>query len=92
MVNIAPSVLHLMHISCSHPMDHVYRYLSNYMANLFAGAWEPRDTSPLPVNIPMPSKSQGNDQTCMGLFFVVQAPFYYQIVFIFHLIFDSILN
>ncbi|ELU06807.1 hypothetical protein CAPTEDRAFT_171517 [Capitella teleta] len=33
-------------------------YLQNYLANLFAGAWEPRETSPLPVNIPMPSNHQ----------------------------------
>ncbi|CAI9602961.1 unnamed protein product [Staurois parvus] len=27
-------------------------YLQNHLNNLFAGAWEPRDTSPLPVSIP----------------------------------------
>ncbi|CAG0897660.1 unnamed protein product [Darwinula stevensoni] len=29
-------------------------YLNNYLANLFAGAFEQRDISPLPVDIPMP--------------------------------------
>ncbi|KAK7084954.1 hypothetical protein SK128_003302 [Halocaridina rubra] len=30
-------------------------YLSNYLDNLFAGAWEPRDTRPLKLNIPFAS-------------------------------------
>ncbi|XP_009075060.1 PREDICTED: acetolactate synthase-like protein, partial [Acanthisitta chloris] len=28
-------------------------YLQNYLRNLFAGAWEPRDVSPLPVHVPL---------------------------------------
>lgn len=34
------------------------RYLHNHLTNLFAGAWEIRDLSPLPVHIP-----QATDQT-----------------------------
>ncbi|PVD33270.1 hypothetical protein C0Q70_04523 [Pomacea canaliculata] len=33
-------------------------YLQNHLTNLFAGAWEPKDTSPLPVIIPYASSSQ----------------------------------
>ncbi|XP_067938307.1 2-hydroxyacyl-CoA lyase 2-like [Watersipora subatra] len=33
----------------------VNTYLYNYVDNIFSGAWEPRDTHPLPVDIPMPS-------------------------------------
>ncbi|CAG0894403.1 unnamed protein product, partial [Cyprideis torosa] len=32
-------------------------YLDKYLANIYAGAFENRDLSPLPVNIPMPSTS-----------------------------------
>ncbi|NXN19099.1 ILVBL protein, partial [Indicator maculatus] len=28
-------------------------YLQNYLRNLFAGAWDPRDMSPLPVKVPL---------------------------------------
>lgn len=28
------------------------RYLHNHLTNLFAGAWEVRDLSPLPVHVP----------------------------------------
>ena len=35
------------------------RYLNNYVDNIFAGAWEPVEVSPLPVSIPLPSSSQG---------------------------------
>ncbi|CAL4141839.1 unnamed protein product [Meganyctiphanes norvegica] len=30
-------------------------YMSNYLNNLYAGAWDPRDTKPLKVNIPFAS-------------------------------------
>ncbi|KAL4224666.1 hypothetical protein ACF0H5_015363 [Mactra antiquata] len=33
-------------------------YLQNYVNDLFAGAWEKRDVTPLPVNQPLASKSQ----------------------------------
>uniref|UniRef100_A0A8C4TB48 2-hydroxyacyl-CoA lyase 2 n=1 Tax=Erpetoichthys calabaricus TaxID=27687 RepID=A0A8C4TB48_ERPCA len=33
-------------------------YLQNHLSNLFAGAWEPRDISPLPVHIPQATKQQ----------------------------------
>ncbi|XP_070532680.1 2-hydroxyacyl-CoA lyase 2-like [Ptychodera flava] len=33
-------------------------YLNNYLNNLFAGAWEKRNPSPLPVDRPMPTSSQ----------------------------------
>ena len=36
----------------------VSRYLQNHLNNLFAGAWEPRDTTPLPVSVPQASSSQ----------------------------------
>lgn len=34
------------------------RYLNNHLMNLFAGAWEPRDVSPLPVDIPYATDEQ----------------------------------
>lgn len=34
------------------------RYLNNHLLNLFAGAWEPRDVSPLPVDIPHATDEQ----------------------------------
>lgn len=34
------------------------RYLHNHLMNLFAGAWEPRDMSPLPVHIPQATDNQ----------------------------------
>ena len=37
----------------------VARYLQNYVDNIFSGAWEPRETTPLPVDIPMPTLEQG---------------------------------
>ncbi|XP_054858126.1 2-hydroxyacyl-CoA lyase 2 [Eublepharis macularius] len=40
-------------------------YLQNYLANLFAGAWEVRDISPLPVNVPHATKEQV--QQCVEL-------------------------
>ncbi|XP_053728874.1 2-hydroxyacyl-CoA lyase 2 [Synchiropus splendidus] len=40
-------------------------YLTNHLSNLFAGAWEIRDVSPLPVDIPLASDSQV--QTCIEL-------------------------
>uniref|UniRef100_A0A8C8BBU0 IlvB acetolactate synthase like n=1 Tax=Otus sunia TaxID=257818 RepID=A0A8C8BBU0_9STRI len=33
-------------------------YLQNYIRNLFAGAWEPRDVSPLPVKVPLATEDQ----------------------------------
>ena len=36
-------------------------YLNNHLSNLFAGAWEPRDCSPLPVDIPKASSSQSEN-------------------------------
>ncbi|KAF6018509.1 ILVBL [Bugula neritina] len=38
----------------------VNSYLQNYVNNIFSGAWESRDTTPLPVDIPMPSLEQVN--------------------------------
>lgn len=35
------------------------RYLSNHVNNLFAGAWEPRDVTPLKVSRSMASPSRG---------------------------------
>ncbi|XP_077314069.1 2-hydroxyacyl-CoA lyase 2 isoform X2 [Lithobates pipiens] len=40
-------------------------YLQNHLNNLFAGAWEPRDTSPLPVSIPLATPDQ--IQQCVEL-------------------------
>ncbi|KAM8793859.1 2-hydroxyacyl-CoA lyase 2 [Eudromia elegans] len=33
-------------------------YLHNYLHNLFAGAWEPRDVTPLPVRVPLATDEQ----------------------------------
>ncbi|KAM6037607.1 LOW QUALITY PROTEIN: 2-hydroxyacyl-CoA lyase 2 [Theristicus caerulescens] len=33
-------------------------YLQNYIRNLFAGAWEPRDASPLPVRVPLATEDE----------------------------------
>ncbi|XP_023679002.1 2-hydroxyacyl-CoA lyase 2 [Paramormyrops kingsleyae] len=33
-------------------------YLHNHLKNLFAGAWENRDVSPLPVNVPLATDNQ----------------------------------
>ncbi|KAK3913475.1 2-hydroxyacyl-CoA lyase 2 [Frankliniella fusca] len=33
----------------------VHWFLSNYVQNIFAGAWDRRDTSPLPLTIPLPT-------------------------------------
>lgn len=40
-------------------------YLNNHLMNLFAGAWEPRDVSPLPVDIPHATDEQV--QSCIEL-------------------------
>ncbi|NP_001120212.1 acetolactate synthase-like protein [Xenopus tropicalis] len=40
-------------------------YLQNHLNNLFAGAWEPRDVSPLPLSIPQASPMQ--IQQCIEL-------------------------
>ncbi|KAM4651711.1 2-hydroxyacyl-CoA lyase 2 [Discoglossus pictus] len=40
-------------------------YLQNHLNNLFAGAWEPRDLSPLPVSIPQATNEQ--IQQCVEL-------------------------
>lgn len=34
------------------------RYLNNHLMNLFAGAWESRDVSPLPLDIPQATDDQ----------------------------------
>lgn len=34
------------------------RYLNNHLMNLFAGAWETRDVSPLPVDIQQATDDQ----------------------------------
>ncbi|KAH9491389.1 hypothetical protein Btru_052296 [Bulinus truncatus] len=47
-------------------------YLNNHMTNLFAGAWEDRDKTPLPVNIPRASKSQ--IQRCIELISKAKKP------------------
>lgn len=36
-----------------------FRYLQNYVDDLFAGAWEKRDTTPLPVSQPKATDAQG---------------------------------
>ncbi|XP_074423274.1 2-hydroxyacyl-CoA lyase 2 isoform X2 [Larus michahellis] len=33
-------------------------YLQNYIRNLFAGAWEPKDMSPLPVQMPLATEDE----------------------------------
>ncbi|NWU53094.1 ILVBL protein, partial [Dromas ardeola] len=33
-------------------------YLQNYIRNLFAGAWEPQDVSPLPVQVPLATEDE----------------------------------
>ena len=49
-----------MFVSCvRNSVRSVFRYLQNHLSNLFAGAWESRDVTPLPVNQPMASKGQG---------------------------------
>uniref|UniRef100_A0A3B3ZAB4 2-hydroxyacyl-CoA lyase 2 n=1 Tax=Periophthalmus magnuspinnatus TaxID=409849 RepID=A0A3B3ZAB4_9GOBI len=40
-------------------------YLNNHLMNIFAGAWEPRDVSPLPVNVPQATDKQV--QKCIEL-------------------------
>ena len=47
-------------------MLHYYltRYLNNHLSNLFAGAWEPKDVTPLKLDIPMASQSQGKGDLC----------------------------
>uniref|UniRef100_A0A8D0BC17 2-hydroxyacyl-CoA lyase 2 n=1 Tax=Salvator merianae TaxID=96440 RepID=A0A8D0BC17_SALMN len=40
-------------------------YLRSYLQNLFAGAWEAKDVSPLPVNVPKATKEQV--QQCVEL-------------------------
>lgn len=40
------------------------RYLENHLNNLFAGAWESRDVSPLPVDIPQASDDQVRIALC----------------------------
>lgn len=49
------------------------RYLNNHLMNLFAGAWEPRDVSPLPVDIPQGTDEQvGRLLLILKSFFVIQ--------------------
>ncbi|KAM4643783.1 LOW QUALITY PROTEIN: 2-hydroxyacyl-CoA lyase 2 [Amazona ochrocephala] len=33
-------------------------YLQNYLRNLFAGAWDPQDVSPLPVKVPLATEDE----------------------------------
>ncbi|NWX10937.1 ILVBL protein, partial [Caloenas nicobarica] len=33
-------------------------YLQNYIRNLFAGAWEPQDLSPLPIHVPQATQEE----------------------------------
>ncbi|XP_058866157.1 2-hydroxyacyl-CoA lyase 2-like [Acipenser ruthenus] len=40
-------------------------YLQNHLRNIFAGAWEPRELSPLPVQIPLATQQQV--QQCVEL-------------------------
>ncbi|XP_019626027.1 PREDICTED: acetolactate synthase-like protein [Branchiostoma belcheri] len=47
-------------------------YLQNHLNNLFAGAWEGRDLTPLPVNIPQASSSQ--IQSCVELISKAKKP------------------
>lgn len=48
------------------------RYLNNHLMNLFAGAWEPRDVSPLPVDIPQGTDEQvGRLLLILKYFFVI---------------------
>jgi len=47
-------------------------YLENYMANLYAGAWEEHDLSPLPIYTPFASKSQV--QKCAELVSKAKSP------------------
>lgn len=51
------------------------RYLQNYIRNLFAGAWEPRDVSPLPVQVPLATEDEvgfGGDWDGFGGWFGVR--------------------
>uniref|UniRef100_A0A8D0HDK8 2-hydroxyacyl-CoA lyase 2 n=1 Tax=Sphenodon punctatus TaxID=8508 RepID=A0A8D0HDK8_SPHPU len=47
-------------------------YLRNYMGNLFAGAWEAQDLSPLPVSVPQATAEQV--QRCVELVSRAQKP------------------
>ncbi|XP_075302126.1 LOW QUALITY PROTEIN: 2-hydroxyacyl-CoA lyase 2 [Opisthocomus hoazin] len=40
-------------------------YLQNYLRNVFAGAWEPRDVAPLPVEVPLATEDEV--QRCVEL-------------------------
>lgn len=41
----------------------LFRYLNNYVDNIFAGAWDPVEVKPLAVIIPMPTNQQGTTQS-----------------------------
>ncbi|KAG7316250.1 hypothetical protein KOW79_019791 [Hemibagrus wyckioides] len=47
-------------------------YLNNHLTNLFAGAWEVRDISPLPVNVPTATDEEV--QRCIELISRAQKP------------------
>ena len=38
-------------------------YLQNHLSNLFVGAWEPRDPSPIPVSLPFAKQSEGESSS-----------------------------
>jgi len=40
-------------------------YLNNYLQNLFAGAWEERDVTPLPLSVPLASHAQVEQASAM---------------------------
>ncbi|XP_039554072.1 2-hydroxyacyl-CoA lyase 2, partial [Passer montanus] len=48
------------------------RYLRNYVSDLFAGAWEPRELSPLPLSLPRASPKEV--QLCSELLSRAQRP------------------
>jgi acetolactate synthase-like protein len=53
-------------------MKLVRLYLNNYVNQLFAGAWEPVDPSPLKVTFPMPSS--GSVRKCVSLLRTAKKP------------------
>lgn len=58
---ICKSVVFFCNVTClnsCYGLVLFFRYLSNHLMNLFAGAWEPRDVSPLPVDIPYATDEQ----------------------------------
>lgn len=54
-----PWVLPAPRGGCSTPKRPLLdRYLQNYVHNLFAGAWVPRDVTPLPVKVPLATEDE----------------------------------